>query len=151
MQSMRVDEKVCLITYLNEFDAKIAYQLRDKDLRTLREAFQMAINVENNLRITGRLESKRDDPRLFSNKGNKREDHKILGGKRRESNEMGQVLNAIKSLSLPQVKNDRNTTNNRIPYQSNLIDEIGCRISPTLLLGRMVILVFPFPKIIVIR
>ena len=77
---MWVDDKVCLITYLNAFDGKIAYQLRDKDPRTLREAFRVAINVENNLRITGRLESKRDDPRLFNNKGNKREDHKIFGG-----------------------------------------------------------------------
>ena len=55
MQPMQDDDKVCLITYLNAFDGKILYQLRDKDPRTLREAFRMAINVENNLRITGRL------------------------------------------------------------------------------------------------
>ena len=57
----------------------------------------MAINVENNLRITGRLEGKRDDPRLFGNKGNKREDHKISRGKKQESSEMSQVLNAIRT------------------------------------------------------
>ena len=101
MQSMRVDDKVCLITYLNAFDGKTAYQLRDKEPRTLRDAFRMAINVENNLRISGRLESKRDDPRLFGNKGNRREDHKIAGGKKQESSEISQVLNAIKNLSLP--------------------------------------------------
>ena len=116
---MRVDDKVCLITYLNAFDGKTAYQLRDKDPRTLREPFRMAINVENNQRIMGRLESKRDDPRLFGGKGNKREDHKISGGKKQESSEMSQVLNAIKSLSFPQVKTDRNPTDNRTPYQSN--------------------------------
>ena len=79
----------------------------------------MAINVENNLRIIGRLEGKRNDPKLFGNKRNKREDHKILGGKSQESSEMSQVLSAIKNLSLPQVKNDKNSIDNRIPYQSN--------------------------------
>ena len=78
----------------------------------------MAINVEN-IRIIGRLEGKRDDPRLFGNKGNKKEDHRISGGKRQESSEMSQVLNAIKNLSLPQVKNDKNPIDNRIHYQSN--------------------------------
>ena len=119
MQSMWVDEKVCLITYLNVFDGKTTYWLRDKESRTLRDAFRMAINVENNLRILGRLESKRDDTRLFGNKRNRREDHKIVGGKKQEYSEISQVLNAIKSLSFPQVKNDRNPNDNRIPYYSN--------------------------------
>ena len=30
---------------------------------------------------------------LFGNKGNKRVDHKIVGGKKKESNETSQVLN----------------------------------------------------------
>ena len=97
----------------------MTYQLRDKEPRTLRDAFRMAIYVDNNLRILGRLESKRDDPRLFGNKGSRKEDHKIAGGKKQEPSEITQVLNAIKNLSLPQVKNDRNPTENRIPYQSN--------------------------------
>ena len=67
---MRIDDKVCLITYLNSFDGQMAYQLRDREPGNLRDAFRIAINVENNLRISGRLESKRDDPRLFGNKGN---------------------------------------------------------------------------------
>ena len=82
---MWVYDKVCLITYLNAFDGKTTYQLRDKDPRTLRDAFQMAINVENNLSISGRSESKRDDPRLFGNQGNRREDNKIVGKKKQES------------------------------------------------------------------
>ena len=97
---MQIDDKVCLITYLNALDGKFAYQLRDKEPTTLRDAFRMAINVENNLRISGRLESKRDDPRLFGNKGNRKEDHKIVGGKKQESNEISQVLNYIKRSSL---------------------------------------------------
>ena len=97
----------------------MAYQLRDKEPRTLRDAFRSAINVENILRILGRLESKRDDPRLFGNKGNRKEDHKNIGGKKQEPSEISQVLNAIKNLNLPQIKNDRNLTDNRIPYQSN--------------------------------
>ena len=59
----------------------MAYQLRDKEPRTLKDAFKIVINAENNLRISGRLESKRDDPRLICNKGNRKEDHKNVGGK----------------------------------------------------------------------
>lgn len=117
MQAMRIDDKVCLITYLNAFDGKMAYQLRDKEPRTLRDAFRIAINIEDNLRMLGRLERKRDDPRLFGNKGNRKEENKALGGKKKEPSEMSQILNAIKGLNLPRVKNDRNPTDNRVPYQ----------------------------------
>ena len=55
MQAMQVDDKVCLITYLNAFDGKITYQLRDKEPRTLREAFRIVVNIENNLRILGMI------------------------------------------------------------------------------------------------
>ena len=51
MQAMQVDEKVCMITYLNAFYGKMAYQLRDKEPRTLRDAFRIVVNIENNLRI----------------------------------------------------------------------------------------------------
>ena len=84
MQAMWFNEKICLITYLNAFDGKMTYQLRDKEPRTLRDAFRIAINIENNLRILGRLESKRYDPRLFENKGNRKEDNKGVGGKKQE-------------------------------------------------------------------
>lgn len=117
MQAMRVDDKICLITYLNFFEGKMAYHLRDKGPRTLRDAFRITINVENNWRILGRLESKRDDPRLFRSMGNKKEDHKVVGGKKQEPSEISHVLNAIKSLNFPQVKNDKIPTKNRVPYQ----------------------------------
>lgn len=116
---MQIDDKVCLITYLNAFDGKMAYQLRDKEPRTLRDAFRIAVNIENNLRILGRLESKRDDPRLFGGKGNKREENKTTTGKRQEPTEMNQILNAIKGLNLPQIKNEKNPAENRAPYQSS--------------------------------
>ena len=72
MQATRVEDKVCMITYLNAFDGKMAYQLRDKDPRTVRDAFRIVVNIENNLRISRKLGSKRDDPRLFGNKGNRK-------------------------------------------------------------------------------
>ena len=88
MQAMWVDEKVCLITYLNAFDGKMTYQLRDKEPRTLRDAFIISINIENNLRILGKLGSKRDDPRLFGNKGNRKEEYKPVGGRKQEPSDM---------------------------------------------------------------
>ena len=87
MQDMWVYDKVCLITYLNAFDGKMAYQLRDKEPRTLRDAFIIAINIENKLMIFGKLGRKRDDPRLFGNKGNRKEEHKLVGGKKKEPSE----------------------------------------------------------------
>ena len=88
MQEMQIDDRVCLITYLNVFDGKMVYKLRDKVPITLRDAFTITINVENNLRISRRFESKRDDPRLFGNKGNRNEDKKGLGGKKQEPSEI---------------------------------------------------------------
>ena len=62
------------------------------------------------------IEAKDVMMKLFVNEGNKREDHKIASGKRQESSEMNQILNAIKNLSLPQVKNDRDPIDNIIHY-----------------------------------
>ena len=39
LQVMRLNEDVCLITYFNSFDCKMAYSLRDKDPKTLREVY----------------------------------------------------------------------------------------------------------------
>ena len=101
MQAMWFDEKVCLINYLNSFDGKMAYQLRDKEPRTLRDAFRIFVNIENNLIILGNLGSKRDDPRLFGNKRNRKEEHKPIGGRKQEPSEMSQILYAIKGLKPP--------------------------------------------------
>ena len=57
----------------------MTYQLRDKEPRTLRDAFRITINIENNLRILGKLGSKRDGPRLFESMGNRKEEHKLVG------------------------------------------------------------------------
>ena len=118
MQATQVEDKVCMITYLNDFYGKMAYKLRDKDPRTIRDAFRIVVNIENNLRILGKLGSKRDDPRLFGNKGNRKEEHKPIGGKKQEPNEMSQILNAIKGLN-PQTKFERNPIETKAPYQPN--------------------------------
>ena len=76
-----------MITYLNAFNGKIAYQLRDKDPRIVRDAFRIVVNIENNLRIVRKLGSKRDDPRLFGNKGNRKEEYKPDVNKKQEPTE----------------------------------------------------------------
>ena len=88
-------------TYLNAFYGKMDYQLRDKEPRTLRDAFKIAINIENNLRVSHKLGSKRDDPRLFGNKGNRKEEHKPIGDRNQEPSEMSQILNVIRGLNPP--------------------------------------------------
>lgn len=47
-QVMRLNEDVCLKTYFNAFDSKMAYQLRDKDPKNLRDAYKVAVNIKNN-------------------------------------------------------------------------------------------------------
>lgn len=79
---INVGENVYLTTYFGVFDGKLAYQLRDKDSKNLKDAFRIVVNIENNLRVSGKLGSKRDDPRLFGGKGIKKDDSKSLGGKK---------------------------------------------------------------------
>ena len=47
-QAMKLNEDVFLTTYFNAFNRKMAYQLRDKEPTTLRDAFKIAVNIENN-------------------------------------------------------------------------------------------------------
>lgn len=68
---MRLGENICLTAYFNTFDSKITYILRDKYPRILRDAFKIAINIENNRRAPGKL-GRRDDPKLFNPRGNKK-------------------------------------------------------------------------------
>ena len=46
---MRLDKNSCLTTYFNAFYGKMVYSLRDKDAKTLRDAFMVSIKIENNL------------------------------------------------------------------------------------------------------
>ena len=118
MQATKVENKVCMITYLNAFDGKMDYHLREKDPRTVRDAFRIAVNIENNLRISGKLGSKRDDPRLFGNKGSRKEEYKPILNKKQEPTEMSQILNSIKGLN-PPAKVERNLVENKATYQPN--------------------------------
>lgn len=47
-QAMRLNEDVFLTTYFNAFDSKMDYQLRDKDPKTLRDAYKILVRIENN-------------------------------------------------------------------------------------------------------
>lgn len=51
-QVMRMEENVYITTYFNAFDSKMAW---DKDPKTLRDAFKVAVNIENNKRASGKL------------------------------------------------------------------------------------------------
>ena len=55
----------------------MAYILRDKDPKTLRDAFKIDINIENNRRGSGKL-GIRDDPKLFNPRNRKKEGDRPL-------------------------------------------------------------------------
>ena len=46
----RPEDQVCLIVYLGAFDKKMSYRLRDKEPKTLYQAFMTAMDIENNLK-----------------------------------------------------------------------------------------------------
>ncbi len=95
-QVMKLNEDVCLTTYFNDFDSKMAYQLRDKDPKTLRDAYKVATNIENNRKASRKL-GRRDDPNLFNPKNNnKREGDKTPIGKKLEEPTIGQSVGIAK-------------------------------------------------------
>ena len=109
-QVIKIEENVCITLYFNSFDSKMAYILRDKDPKTLREAFEIAINIENNRRAFGKLR-KRDDLKLFNPRNNKREGDKPITNKKNEEEKMDQVFGLEKNLN-PQSLNINKASNN---------------------------------------
>ncbi|KAH9294710.1 hypothetical protein KI387_038298, partial [Taxus chinensis] len=51
---LRPSDVSCLIKYSDAFDKKAAYYLRDKNPGTLRQAFTMALQIENNIKAVGK-------------------------------------------------------------------------------------------------
>ena len=95
-QVMRLNEDVFLTTYFNAFDSKMAYQLRDKDPKILRDAYKIAVNIENNRKSYGKL-GRRDDPKKFNSKNNnKREVDKTPARKKSKESTLGEVLDLLK-------------------------------------------------------
>ena len=84
---MRLEENVYLTTHFNSFDSKMAYILRDKNPKTLRDAFKTAINIENNRKASSKL-GRRDDPKLFNPKNNKKDGDKSMNNKKNEEDKM---------------------------------------------------------------
>ena len=97
-QVMRMEENVCITTYFNAFDSKMTYILRDKDPKTLRDAFKIVVNIENNRRASGKL-GKRDDRKLFNPRHNKRDGDKPTTKKKSEEDKMDYVIGLLKNLN----------------------------------------------------
>lgn len=99
-QVMRLGDDVYLTTYFNPFDIKMAYTLRDKDPRTLRDAYKMAINIESNRKASDKLE-RRDDPKFFNPRGNRKEGDKPITTKNPKDYKMDKVLDLLKNFNPP--------------------------------------------------
>ena len=97
-QVMKMEENVCFTTYFNAFDNKMVDILRDKDPETLRDAFKIVVNIENNRRASGKL-GKRDDPKLFNPRNNKRDGDKPIANKKNEEDKIDQVIGLLKNLN----------------------------------------------------
>ena len=98
-QVMRLNEDVYLTTYFNAFDSKMAYELRDKAPITLRDAYKIAVNIENNRKASGKL-GRRDDPKLFNSKNNNRKDvDRTPVGNKTDEPKIAQVLDLLKKMN----------------------------------------------------
>ncbi|KAH9328653.1 hypothetical protein KI387_000761, partial [Taxus chinensis] len=62
---IRPCDESCLIKYTDAFDKKVAYYLRDKNPTNLRQAFTMALQIENNIKAIGKP-PKRDGVKLIN-------------------------------------------------------------------------------------
>ncbi|KAH9308630.1 hypothetical protein KI387_036541, partial [Taxus chinensis] len=62
---LRPCDESCLIKYVDAFDKKVAYYLRDKNPTNLRQAFTMALQIENNIKAIGKP-LKRDGVKLIN-------------------------------------------------------------------------------------
>ena len=76
----------------------MAYHLRDQEPETFRDAFRSAVNIKNNRKASSNL-GRRDDPKLFNLKNNKKKNDKALVGKKLEEPTIGQVLDLLKKLN----------------------------------------------------
>lgn len=75
--------------------------LRDKDPKTLVDAYKIAVNIENNRRGFGKL-GRRDDPKLFNPRGSgTKEGDRSSRSKKPEDDRMDQVLTMLKGLKPP--------------------------------------------------
>lgn len=73
--------------------------MRDKDPKTLRDAYKVVVNIVNNRKASSKL-GRRGDPKLFNPKNNeKREVDKIPIGKKPKEPTIGQVLGLLKKMN----------------------------------------------------
>ena len=98
-QVMRLNEDVYLTAYFNAFDSKMSYELRDKAPRTLRDAYKVAMNIENNRKASGKLGRRDDSKKINSKNSNKRDVDKTPVGKKIEETKIGQVLDLLKRMN----------------------------------------------------
>ena len=50
LKNGKSNDQICLVVYLDAFDKKMSYLLRDKEPKTLHQEFMMAIEIENNIK-----------------------------------------------------------------------------------------------------
>ena len=115
---MRPNEDVFLTTYFNAFDSKMAYQLRDKEPKNLRDAFKFSINIENNRKASGKL-GRRDDPKLFNPKNKKKDNDKYLVNKKPEEATISQVLDLLKKMNPPTFNSHKPNVGEKAPVNNS--------------------------------
>ncbi|KAH9292578.1 hypothetical protein KI387_042238, partial [Taxus chinensis] len=82
---IRPCDESCLIKYSDAFDKKAAYYLRDKNPTNLRQAFTMALQIENNIKAIG--------------KPPKREGVKLINPEKPQTSKVADLEEVVKTLA----------------------------------------------------
>ena len=114
----------------------------------MRDAYKIAVNIENNKKESGKL-GRRDDPKLFNLKtNNKRDANKTPTRKKIEEPTIGQVLDLLKKTNPTTFNTHKpNIGEKALVNNKTSINNIGCRTIPTQPNGRMVRQLLIRPKV----
>lgn len=82
------------------------------------DAYKMAINIENNRKASGKL-GRRDDPKLFNPRGNRRQGEKPTVAKKLDDNKMDQVLNLLKNMNPPTNHANKQSTSEKFQFNTH--------------------------------
>ncbi|HEX4849980.1 MAG TPA: hypothetical protein VFV08_04190, partial [Puia sp.] len=110
---MRPNEPMCIILYINAFDAKTAYGLRDKGPATLRDAFRIAVNIENNRKASGKT-NRRDDVKILQNPN---KPQNTQGSTSAPEDKIDKLANVVKDLSYRLARSEKGMGPDRQVYQ----------------------------------
>jgi len=112
-QDLRPNEPMCIVLYINAFDANTTYGLRDKGPHSLRDAFKVATNIKNNRKASGKT-NRRDDVKILQNPN---KPQNTQGSTSAPEDKIDKLANVVKDLSYRLARSEKGIGTDRQAYQ----------------------------------